>query len=71
LCAWLAILIHREVRPTARKLAPTGVCLVGPFVSPPHDAPGQTRPAPRSPRAQRGPLSRPNSTPRIAAAEPL
>jgi len=50
---------RREVT-RSRKKAP-GRCLPGgPFrVCPGRDAPGRTRPAPRCPRAQRGPLSPP------------
>lgn len=39
------------------QLAPTGVCPVGLFVSPPHDASGQTRPAPRCPVRRAGRLT--------------
>jgi len=39
-------------------MAPAWVCLVGLFVFPRRDARRRTRPAPRCPRAPRGPLDR-------------
>ena len=51
----------REV-PEGARVTPAWVCLMGLFVFPRRDARRRTRPAPRCPRAPRGPLSRPVSS---------